>query len=172
MKGKVFLALLAFAGFAQASYVPGTSVYYFPEKDPMTDANTGRLIVAEVNDTQAATVIGVKCLGNGDFDIFLKTKNPLMTAASYENEAFPKLMYRMDSQPAKTISTVGVIDDKGAPIYNSLAFGDAEDKALLQAFIKGNKVAIRVLRDGMSQLDYTFNARGFTAGFKAINNCK
>lgn len=94
-----------------------------------------------------------------------------MTEEQRNAEEFPSLMYRIDKFPAKTIPSEGVtVDDE--PSLNNLAFSEKNQSDLIQALTVGNKVAVRVLRNGMKQLDYTFNAKGFIAGMKAVQNCK
>ncbi|GAA5500603.1 hypothetical protein Dxin01_00325 [Deinococcus xinjiangensis] len=171
MRNLIAYLALALSTTAFAGYIPNTSIYYYPQKDAMTDENQGRLIVQEINDTSGSTMMLFQCRGAGSFEAYLITKNTLVTAEDYDANLFPDLMYRMDSQPAKTLKTDGATDS-GEPDYNTLAFTKAGSNALFQSFVNGNKVAVRVLRRGLSALDYTFSAKSFTAGFKNVNNCK
>ena len=166
------ISLLAAMTTAQAiTRLPGTDVYYKVDKDAMTDENQSIVIVSEVNDTAGNTGVYFRCRGSGGYEVFLRTKNALLTEANYDAEKFPNVMYRVDKQTAKTIPSEGVVSGDQRE-YTVLTFSDSNARALHQAFVAANKLAIRILRDGLSPLDYTFNARGFIAGMKAVNNCR
>lgn len=152
--------------------MPGVSIYYFPKKDAITDANQGRVAIGEINDTTASTIVMFFCQGAGAFDVYLTTKNPLMSQEEYDTLTTPPLMFRVDSQPAKTMNTQTATYDN-APDLTSVSFSDANGKALYSAFAAAqSKVTIRIVRNGMSALDYVFPAKGFLAAFKKVNYCR
>lgn len=168
---KYFLLTLAVLGCAGAQVETGKNVYAVPKKDAMTDANQGKIVIREINDASGSTFIFLRCMGQGNFDMYLMTKNPLMSEADYEEDATPDVMYRIDSQAAKTLPTLGVTNhDK--PDLNSLTFTDNDDLVLHNAFIAANKITVRILRNGMSNLDYVFPAKGYIAAWNKINRCK
>ncbi len=138
----------------------------------MTDANQSSLAIAEVNDTGANTFVGVFCDGKGGYDILLKTKNPLMTKNDLDLDRSPKVMYRIDAETPKTVSTK-TATLKNAPDLTAVWFTEQAEKEIYRAFVRGrSKVTMRVLRDGMAPLDYVFTAKGFLAGMEKIGNCR
>ncbi|WP_075831019.1 hypothetical protein [Deinococcus marmoris] len=156
---------------AELQRVPGTNTYYEKDLDAMTDANTSMVVVAEINDTQGETAMAFICR-DGKASAFLNTKNNLMSSGEYDLERSPNLMYRVDSQQAKTIpSQTGLTS--GEPDLTLLAFDDARDAILTAAFTNTtSKIVMRVLRNNGSALDYTFSTGGFKEAMRAVNSCK
>lgn len=165
------LTLLSSAAYAADIYVPGTLVSYAKHKDPITDENQSNLYVDEVNDTVNKTYVNFQCEG-GRFVFYLNSKDILLSQQQFDDDTPPDFVYRVDSQQPKTLKTVTASsDDK--PDLNTLAVEDRSDLTILNAF-KGaqSKVVIRVLRQGMRELTFTFPVKGFAQGLKAVNNCK
>ncbi|PTA68219.1 hypothetical protein C8263_09175 [Deinococcus arcticus] len=137
----------------------------------MTDQNQSRIFVTEVNDTAAETMMIFYCR-SGRIDAFLDTKNVLLSDDQLDTGKGPNLMYRVDSQQAKTIPTQGtLVDDE--PDATALAFDIARDDIVFAAFKNASsKIVMRVLRREASSLDYTFSTRGFKDALRAVNNCQ
>jgi hypothetical protein len=168
---RIALLCAALLGTAAADMVPNTQVYFFKEFDSMTDANESYVVVAEVNDTEANTYFSFLCR-NGNPDIYLNTKNELLTSSDYDSGRSPNLMYRVDNQQAKTLPTL-TASNNDAPDLTTLAFDTARDQILVAAFKNAqSKVTVRILRNSGSPLDYTFYVRGFKQAMTAVNNCK
>lgn len=162
-------ALLTVSPALAQTIVPGTKVLYLKQLDPITDENNSVVVVVEINDTAANTFLRIRCR-QGAPDVFLITKNPLMTQEDWEANVFPDLVYRVDAQQPKTLATDGVIADDES-VLNELAF--VNDTVLIQALTNAtSKVVMRVMRNGMSPLDYTFATKGFAQAMKAVNNCR
>ncbi|MFC3859391.1 hypothetical protein ACFOPQ_01200 [Deinococcus antarcticus] len=147
------------------------NISYSVKKDAMTDANQSILIVFEENDTIGVTYVGLRCDGMGGYEVFLKTKNPLFTQTDLSLGGFPTLMYRIDSQPPRTLQTSPVTRN-GELDYSTLTFSAGGSQAINNAFIAANKVTIRVVRAGQSNLDYRFPAKGYIAALNKVNRCK
>lgn len=162
---------LIFASVALAQENTGPRVSYIPKKDAMTDANQSYVVILENNDTTGESFLGVKCDGKGSFEVFLKTKNQLLTQEDFNKQIMPKVMYRIDSLAPKTLTTLYTTFN-GTPDLRNLAFTSAGDQELHKAFIKANVLRVRILRNGMSNLDYTFNLTGYIYAFSKINGCK
>ncbi|ANE44023.1 hypothetical protein [Deinococcus puniceus] len=168
---RIALLCAAFIGTAAAERVPNTQVYYFREFDSMTDANKSTVAVAEINDTEANTFFSFLCR-NGQPDVYLQTKNDLLTTSDYDADRYPNLMYRVDSQQAKTLPSDGATDN-GKIDLTTMAFDTARDQILVAAFKNAqSKVTVRILRNSASALDYTFYVKGFKQAMTAVNNCK
>lgn len=168
---RIALLCAALLGTAAAEMIPNTQVYYFKKSDPMTDANKSHVVIAEINDTNANTLFYFFCR-DGQPDVFLETKNDLLTFGEYEAGRYPNLMYRVDSQQAKTLPTDGATDN-GETDLKTMAFDTARDQILVAAFKNAqSKVTVRILRNSSSALDYTFNVKGFKQAMTAVNNCK
>ena len=168
-------ALMISGTLAQSSdsgRIPGTNIYYIPKKDAMTDANQGSVVIPEINDTNANTYFVFQCRESGNYDVYLNTKNPLMSQNEYDTLATPALMFRVDSQPPKTMKTSGATRN-GEPDLTILAFSDTNAYAIYSAFATAqSKVTVRILRNELSALDYVFPAKGFLAAFKKVNACQ
>lgn len=165
------LALLLPIAAAEVKRVPGTSTYYNYRTDAMTDANQSFVVIAENNDTTAETTLDLICRG-GNVEIYLNTKNDLLSADDYDLERAPNIMYRVDAQQAKTIPTV-VTTNNDEPDYTTLGFDVARTQIMLAALTNAQqKITIRILRNGASALDYTFSTKGFKDGMRMIKNCK
>ncbi|MFD2608561.1 hypothetical protein ACFSR9_03780 [Deinococcus taklimakanensis] len=172
MKRLALTALLACLPCAGALTQVAPGIYNQVKKDPMTDANLGAVFIREVNDRDINTLFLLKCDGTGGYDFYLMTKNPLMTQADFDLEATPDLMYRIDTQTARTLSTSTVFTDDD-PDLTSLSFSATGDRTLFDAFwVARNKVTVRVLRRGMSALDYVFPAKGFIEAYRKIGRCR
>lgn len=171
---KKFLALLTLiSGLALAEdiYVPGTLVSYAKQKDPITDANKSNVYIDEVNDTVNKTYVNFQCEG-GKFVFYLNAKDILLSKQQFEADTPPNIVYRVDAQAAKTLATV-TASREDEPDLNTLAVEDKNDLTVLNAFKNAqSKVVIRVLREGMRELTFTFPVKGFAQGLKAVNNCK
>lgn len=153
--------------------IPGTGnkVFYIKKKDPITDENRSGIFVREVNDTNSATVAGFLCR-EGRPQFYLFTKNMLLTQEDYDAEIIPSLIYRVDAQQPKTVEMTSVTSD-GEPDLTSIAASGSGDQTLFTAFKNAqSKVVIRVMRNGMSELTYTFPTKGFTQAAKLVNNCQ
>ncbi|MBX8464635.1 hypothetical protein [Deinococcus sp. RIT780] len=156
---------------AELQQVPGTNVYYSYETDAMTDANESYVVIAEVNDTSAETTLAILCR-QGKPEIFLNTKNDLLSVEDYDMERSPNLMYRVDAQQAKTIPTTVTTKD-GEPDYTTLGFDVPRTQILVTALTNAQqKITFRILRKGASALDYTFSTRGFKDAWRGVKNCK
>lgn len=172
MKRLALTALLACLSSAAALTQVAPGIYSQTKKDPMTDANLGALVIREVNDRDVNTLFLLKCDDTGGYDFYLITKNPLMTRADFDLEATPDLMYRIDTQAARTLSTRTALSDD-APDLTSLSFSATGTRALFDAFwVARNKVTVRVQRRGMSALDYVFPAKGFIEAYRKISSCR
>lgn len=165
------LALLLPTAAAEVKRVPGTDTYYNYRTDAMTDANQSFVVIAEINDTTAETTLDLICRG-GNVEIYLNTKNDLLSADDYDLERAPNIMYRVDAQQAKTIPTV-VTTNNDEPDYTTLGFDEARTQIMLAALTNAQqKITIRILRNGASALDYTFSTKGFKDGMRMIKHCK
>jgi hypothetical protein len=163
-------AALPTAG-AEFLQVPGTDVYYSYETDAMTDANESYMLIGEINDTAGATAFYIICR-EGQAEVFLKTKNTLLSADDHAVKRTPNLMYRVDAQQAKTIPTATALKND-EPDYTALTFDKARTQILLTAFSNAQqKIAVRILRNDASALDYTFSTKGFKDAWRNVKSCK
>lgn len=162
-------ALMTVSPALAQKVVPGSKVVYFVQKDPITDENKGAVYVPEINDTNANTFLRFSCQ-MGRVEVFLNTKNPLLSLDDWDNDVTPQLIYRVDAQQPKTLETNAVVSDD-EPVLEAL--GVLNDAVLVQAFTNAtSKVVIRVMRNGMNPLDYTFATKGFAQAMKAVNSCR
>lgn len=172
MKRILMLTILTAFATAQAqTFLPGTGnrVYYIKEKDPITDENKGLVFIREINDTTGDTTAGFLCR-KGQPQFYLFTKNMLLTQDDYDAELTPNLIYRVDSQQPKTVETTSVTRSGEAEL-TALAATSSGDQTLFTAFRNAqSKIVIRVMRNGMSELTYTFPTKGFTQAAKLVNN--
>lgn len=163
-------AALTFLSTASATVLPGTMIEYFVQKDAITDENTSTLFVREVNDTGGNNVVMFKCAA-GQPAFYLLNKSPLLTQEDSSNGITPNLIYRVDSQNPKTLTTTGATRG-GQPVLEALTLMPGGDATLFTAFKNAqSKVVIRVLRRGMSELTFTFRTKGFNQAVKLIDSC-
>ncbi|MCD0168620.1 hypothetical protein [Deinococcus sp. 23YEL01] len=173
---KRFLMLTILTAFATAqaqTFIAGTGnkIAYIKEKDAITDENQSAIFIREVNDTTTDTVAIFFCR-KGQPQFYLSTKNMLLTQEDYDAEVTPNLIYRVDAQQPKPVETASVSDDDG-PKLTAIAATGSGDQTLFTAFKNAqSKVVIRVMRNGLSELTYTFATKGFTQAAKLVNNCQ
>lgn len=175
----LLLASLALSGLAlAATRVPGTFTYYSAARDPITDANTGSVIIDEVNDTSGQTRFALRCADRDRPALWatLTTKNALIS----EDEAYaglkPAVTLRLGDDPAVVLrdsDLVSVVDTRENVLTRNIGLQGAVVRQIAAGLNAGKRLVVRVnRRTGGQALTYTFPARGFDVAWAGVNGCQ
>lgn len=173
------LASLALPGLAlAATRVPGTYTYYSAARDPITDANTGSVVIDEANDTSGQTRLALRCADRDRPALWatLTTKNALLS----EDEAYaglkPAVTIRLGDDPAAVLrdsDLVSVVDRQENVLTRNIGFQGAVAAQIAAGLNAGKRLVVRVnRRTGGQALTYTFPARGFDVAWAGVNGCQ
>lgn len=161
-----------------ATRVPGTFTYYSAARDPITDANTGSVIIDEVNDTSGQTRLALRCADRDRPALWatLTTKNALLS----EEEAYaglkPAVTIRLGDDPAVVLrdsDLVSVVDTRENVLTRNIGLQGAVVRQIAAGLNAGKRLVVRVnRRTGGQALTYTFPARGFDVAWAGVNGCQ
>ena len=161
-----------------ATRVPGTFTYYSAARDPITDANTGSVIIDEVNDTSGQTRFALRCADRDRPTLWatLTTKNALIS----EEEAYaglkPAVTIRLGDDPAVVLrdsDLVSVVDTRENVLTRNIGLQGAVVRQIAAGLNAGKRLVVRVnRRTGGQALTYTFPARGFDVAWAGVNGCQ
>ena len=173
-----FSTLVSVSSGSAITHVPGTNSYYIASVDPITDVNTGAVIVGELYDQNAETVLFIRCASRGVSGVWadLMTKNTLLTQDSEEVIAWPDVILRFGSDAPITVtsaSLTSVTNQADELKTTDVAFSTTFTKTMITGLVANKKLVIRVTRAaGGAPLTYTFPAAGFATAWKAVNQCR
>ncbi|GHG05289.1 hypothetical protein GCM10017783_17300 [Deinococcus piscis] len=170
------LALSLTPAAQAAERVPGTWTYYSASSDPITDVNTGMVIVDEVNDLTGRTSLTFKCADGSEPGLWsvLDSKNPLLDP---ENLLLPTATVRVGSSAPQFIYGDALYPTTlhGETHPSAVGFPEGITREMAAGLFRGERVVIRLDRDpsvGRQTLTYTFPADGFKVAWNAVNRCQ
>lgn len=158
--------------------VPGTSTYFSAGRDPITDANTGSVIIDEVNDTSGQTAFTVRCADRDRPELWasLTSKNTLISAQDALAGLQPALTLRLGDAPPVVLresDLVTVVDSRDDLLTRRIGLRGAVVRSIVNGLNAGQRLVVRVNRlSGGQALTYTFPAAGFGTAWAGVNGCE
>lgn len=175
----LLIATLSLTGLAGAiTRVPGTYTYFSSISDPITDVNTGNVLIDELYDQSGDTYMVFKCASAGQPGLwaYLGSKNDLITQADADASRFPNVVIRLGTDapiqvPAYSQTSVSGANGTFKP--TSLGFSTTFAQSMISGLLANKKLVVRVTRTTGSQpLTFMFPAAGFSTGWNNINQCR
>lgn len=161
-----------------ATRVPGTYTYYSAARDPITDANTGTVVIDEVNDTSGQTRFALRCADRDRPELWasLMTKNALLSEEDAYAGLKPTVTIRLGDDPPVVLrdaDLVTVVDRGENVLTRNIGFQGAVVAQIAAGLNAGKRLVVRVnRRSGGQALTYTFPARGFDVAWAGVNGCQ
>lgn len=137
--------------------------------------NFSTLQLRERNDTVGLTYLLLQCSGNGEFGMFLESKNPLVTQQDFDAERTPRVLFRVDNGPLKPIASMNAqqLTEDGTPLPD---LNTVELRPQIMADAIGaakSRVQVVVERlGGWTTLTYDFPVMGFGAALRTLRSCE
>lgn len=161
-----------------ATRVPGTFTYYSSQRDPITDANTGFIVVEEVNDTSGQTAFTVRCSDRDRPELWaaLSSKNALLSAGDAAAGLKPAVTLRLGDAPPVVLrdsDLVSVVDGRDEVVTRRIGLQGPVVRRIVSGLNAGQRLVVRVNRlSGGQALTYTFPAQGFATAWAGVNACE
>lgn len=174
----VLACALGLGAALAATRVPGPSTFYSPQRDPITDANTGNVVVDEANDTSGQTRFVLRCADRDRPELWatLVTKNTLLSQDDALIGLKPAVTIRLGDDPPVVLrdaDLVSVVDSRENVLTRNLGFQGAAVRQIAAGMNAGKRLVVRVnRRSGGQALTYTFPARGFDVAWAGVNGCQ
>lgn len=178
--GVLLLALgLLLGGASDAlTRVPGSEVYYSARKDPITDVNTGTVVLYEQYDQYGDTALVIRCANSGETELwsYLSSKNDLFTQTDARLGVMPDVIYRLGNQAPVTLNPASLSTTSNADDTTDLkavGMSTTITRGLVNGLNSGLKLVLRVHRTGGgAPLTYTFQPKGFKTAWAAVKQCR
>ena len=158
--------------------VPGTSTYFSAGSDPITDTNTGSVLVNELYDQSGDTYMVFKCTSAGQPKLwaYLGSKNDLFTQADIDASRFSNVVIRLGTDTPIQVpaySQTSVTNANGTLATTNLGFSTPFAQSMISGVLANKKLVVRVTRTtGGQPLTFTFPAAGFSTAWYNINQCR
>lgn len=176
MKRSLTLLVCALGTSLAVTRVPGTSVRYSAQQDPITDANTSVIMIGEVNDTSGLTQFTVRCADRDRPELWaiLHSKNDLLSAQATDRK--PTLTVRLGDEPPVVLGEgdlVRVMDSRNGVLTGKIGLQGPVVRRIVSGLDAGNRLVVRVNRtSGGQALTYIFPAGGFGAAWRGVGGCQ
>lgn len=157
--------------------VPGTQTYYSASKDPITDVNTGFVLLYEVNDNYGDTAFAVRCSNSDQPNLWasLASKHELQSQSDADIGLKPAITIRLGDDAPIVLSNadlVTVVNASDVVKTQSIGFSGAIVRRMVNGLNAGKRLVVRINRStGGQALTYTFSPQGFPTAWAMVGGC-
>lgn len=177
MRIPFLLCLSLLCGAGAVERVPGTGTTYSVSRDPITDVNTGFVVLPEVNDRTDQTRFILRCSNYDRQELWawMSSKFQLSSQEDADAGVKPAVTIRLGDDPPVVLSDRDlsvVLNGDETVDTTALGFSGAVVRRIVNGLNAGKRLVVRVNRPGGGQaLTYTFAASGVNTAWEKVNGC-
>lgn len=148
------------------SRVLGTNVSYKVKKEALGGTNASMIFVDALEDKSGKTYVTFTCdLGSMFFSIYSKSALVMRVAEDIG------IIYRGDNFTMR--DALGQArEDRQTGKLSVVQFIESTSADVLKLFLVSKKVVIRIERESMSSVTYTFPTKGFYKAYASVKGCE
>lgn len=171
------LSLLLLPGAGAVERIPGTTTSYSVSRDPITDVNTGFVVLPEINDTTGQTRFILRCANYDRQELWawMSSKFELSSQDDADSGIKPAVTIRLGDDPPTVLSDSDlsvVLNGDETVDRSAIGFNGAVVRRIVNGLNAGKRLVVRVNRpSGGQALTYTFPASGVSTAWAKVNGC-